>query len=1175
MDKIVCGNFYDKVFTEHDLDNILNCPTGIGNDGIYGIPESFDTTSFEDLIKTGLKDKEEELNSISDCFGKLETKTLELQEQANELSEYLNIRDKLIEYYDNIEGIMYYYLYRKFAFNVIPKILNISSDRSSLIQYIEDFNASIINLINTNLNFKFLLEFINTNENLLVGIKDNSKTQNELLSSLSFDTSAQNLSDILINNKDLFMGFILANMDTLNLKYNGYTTNVEITKQNIYDEISLSLNETKFFHSKINYYNFVVVKESPLLNDITFFTDIVSESYIIEDKSIDEDTQGVLYDNYYNLLTDLLNNFFTEEEKGITQNPDIIDTTYKTSTISGQTISRNDMASVKMSTSETAYYIKDQKTYETFFTKLQENLEPTLLQKKIERLSEYRIGLLNHIRTIALSEAGYFSINYYNSNSINTEFINLYDNEIKFLINLLSEIKRLSEKIEELKSELKSDKLLDTLKQDIPCFKNMDKFSEIEEQDGNGSDWKQFPTFNEETLTFENLLDPEAPTFEKHCYWLQFAKLATIYGLLPFPDLFPKNPAGLGLRYWPVGLKIPTPVKIINIPLPVIWIPIITISLPAIGTFVFFIGLCGIMPSPFLMYINQAGIKKFIVTLRGQSESLGYDPSVDQPKFRFNVPLSMWKANLDLDNPVEADDMDKFVKGQSFDEWKTSTINKMIDSINSWGSPDMTKFKEKKNNIKYNPKEKVELTESEKYQEQLNRYSNYVSELVDAAVDDLATYVGKLEFPKIKLIDDNGKMDNMQSSDQLIDFTKRYESYSMKEIPTQEFTLKEKLNKALNTTKFTPELQAYRFPETIDLENETHFNQVLDYMKVWTELSLRAIGANELFFSLLDIPQFQITSPLECKTIFELPQFNNISTQVLETFIKLVWAAIDAIDIVTAIDIIGVAKFGAIYLANSVVNILNALIPDFALPTSDFVATIKSAMLPTLKASLLNFVPEVKFNFPSRSSQIEIDTNIVRDGLVQLIKTMQASQDFFPFQIPTSPNPKNMGEYVKNLLDVNDIDFKMVVINIVKSQATRLLNMVKPIYDGVNGAMSLYNFKQSILDYIYLPQAMVKMAMKTLRQKGIENAIEIPSPLLLKLALELMKVIEYIPYPIVGAMAATGLTDLVRQLHPIMPSDDLPPWERLTLKNLLFVLFLDDFCHNGKMYGGFKENFLP
>jgi hypothetical protein len=77
--------------------------------------------------------------------------------------------------------------------------------------------------------------------------------------------------------------------------------------------------------------------------------------------------------------------------------------------------------------------------------------------------------------------------------------------------------------------------------------------------------------------------------------------------------------------------------------------------------------------------------------------------------------------------------------------------------------------------------------------------------------------------------------------------------------------------------------------------------------------------------------------------------------------------------------------------------------------------------------------------------------------------------------------------------------------------------------------MSLYNFKQSILDYIYLPQAMVKMAMKTLRQKGIENAIEIPSPLLLKLALELMKVIEYIPYPIVGAMAATGLTDIVRQ----------------------------------------------
>ena len=165
--------------------------------------------------------------------------------------------------------------------------------------------------------------------------------------------------------------------------------------------------------------------------------------------------------------------------------------------------------------------------------------------------------------------------------------------------------------------------------------------------------------------------------------------------------------------------------------------------------------------------------------------------------------------------------------------------------------------------------------------------------------------------------------------------------------------------------------------------------------------------------------------------------------------------------------------------------------------------------------------------------------------------------------------------FIKDFLNITDVGFKMIIINIIKTQTTQILNMFKPVFDGVNLAMSLYNFKQSVIDSAMIPVEMVKMAAKTLATRGIENSIEIPNWILMKLAFELIDIVEMIPYPVVGAMGAFGFTDLIRAFHPIMPMDDLPPWERLTLDNLLFVLFLDDFCHNGKMYGGFQENFLP
>ena len=56
------------------------------------------------------------------------------------------------------------------------------------------------------------------------------------------------------------------------------------------------------------------------------------------------------------------------------------------------------------------------------------------------------------------------------------------------------------------------------------------------------------------------------------------------------------------------------------------------------------------------------------------------------------------------------------------------------------------------------------------------------------------------------------------------------------------------------------------------------------------------------------------------------------------------------------------------------------------------------------------------------------------------------------------------------------------------------------------------------------------------------------------------------------ALCALGIAPLystvaiARLFHPIMNQDDLPPWERLTHKNPLFSIFLDEIAWRGSIY---------
>jgi len=612
-------------------------------------------------------------------------------------------------------------------------------------------------------------------------------------------------------------------------------------------------------------------------------------------------------------------------------------------------------------------------------------------------------------------------------------------------------------------------------------------------------------------------ISPEDPDPTKFCYWEKFALYATAVNILPVPG-------NGGFKYWPVGMKIPTPGGIVNIPLPIIWIPVAVIVLTA-GIFVIFIGQCGICPSPFVFYIGPNGEKKFIVSLRPTDE-FGAKASESIIKTIDKGGIAIKKKTNDLINKIN---IPGFTPIQSPDSSKTvldDVKDKILKKVQKLGVPDITPITSKITTHSTIAEKKAALKEV------VNNYFNKLT-IPDIKIPKNSTNVNPKPLPMIEAVNQMLKLFKMD--------------LPQIAIPSgDKISLKTKLISQLGSLKPSEignvNVAPIDFNASTPAQQSAYMKSVKEAMKNGISIGHSKITPKELGV---------VTSVLGSGIVFLNPYKCRPGAAGLG---------------IPPLSPVAVAGLGAIKIASDLFidGLTLDQIKNFTLSTG---GAITASFLPALLTKTLAAIPDISIPNPSKVSI----KDMLKDSSLKLVK----------MQLPSFPDPSVPpqiqipipGEALKgaitsavnqtinnvpitdiNFATLSPIDMKQIIIGFVESSFTPIQSFLDPFLKIISKYQAAKD--KTFPEILGLKKVSTDDSMiATVTKEAVDGA------------LAALKLVALIPYPAVAFMP-----QVFSQAHPILSSDDLPPWKRFTLDNFLYVVFLDAFCTQGKKGGGLQEN---
>ena len=495
------------------------------------------------------------------------------------------------------------------------------------------------------------------------------------------------------------------------------------------------------------------IKNNKYLHNNSFFNSVSGVN--IKDASINTNLTGDLYEKYYNKLEDPLNLMFSTQDKGLTSSATLVDPKLKGTDFQ-----------VKRENS-TDYYIRDigkmQRFYEDFeniFNKRKLEIRKTDVEPLFNgvALNLKKLAVLDVKLFLALGRINLDIID--ESQDLKLIIKNIERSQEDFLKNATSlneEIIRIKARIKELKpTPEKIKKRLAAL--DMKCFEDKEPIENESELKRKVDDLEGNDPYGVETLKG---VDPTLPSANDMKYWLQFSKILNMVNILPLP----KDPTSL--RYWPIGLVIPTPVKLVKIPLPIVWIPITTLSSPA-GQTVIFITINGLFISPVIFNSSSSGLKQHKITIRGATNDFGYNVNKAVKKtisFPLSIAAAKDRAITSQKNP--SDELSKIDR----DKYELE-MNLMKEKIKNAGPSQKKKLNKQINDLR----DSISLESgSEILQKNLDRKES-PQDAIDDAIKSIFSRLDDLNEPEFNGCRDIQNKITKRKNDIRKNINKTYES---------------------------------------------------------------------------------------------------------------------------------------------------------------------------------------------------------------------------------------------------------------------------------------------------------------------------------------------------------------------------------------------------------------
>jgi hypothetical protein len=605
------------------------------------------------------------------------------------------------------------------------------------------------------------------------------------------------------------------------------------------------------------------------------------------------------------------------------------------------------------------------------------------------------------------------------------------------------------------------------------------------------------------------------------CYWVKFATFATAINILPLP-----GPGGF--KYWPIGFTVPGPNGLIKIPLPIVWIPLSVVVLP-VGIFVIMIGLCGICPSPVVLYIGSSGEKQFIVSLRkgskfGADASTGTLKTVLEGGVAVNVPASL------LVSDINVPDFELPSKPDSAKELLDEVKGDLIRNINKLPDPDTSELAELPADA--TPQKKKEALRS-----------------------SLESWLNELKVPDLKIPKDAEKvnpkptpvqevLDNLQKAMKL-----DLPDISLPSVAT--IDLKEKVLESVSKMKESemsvdPGITVPSIDEP-DGKVEEFISKVSDSMSKAVKTALDKITPEALGI-FATVGEVTISNPYVCRQApigLKPPTVPPAVKAALATVSNLATTAVTAGLTVSFVrelisqqgGITPSASFSTSTLKRMLTSTLDKSLPSTPVPDPSNLS-IKDMLKQGSKILAKLQLPAMPDVSKPPKPRISVSGDEIKSPVVQQVLKLVDGLNIDE-ELPSVPNPS---------------DIKRIGVSLVEGSFSKIEETLAPFVNTINAL-------QAAKDATFGEKLGLPKVSKDDSKVPVVLSAELDAAFLV------LKGLSLVPYVAV-ALAPSAF----KKLHPILTQDDLPTWDRLSLSNFLLVPFLDEWCAQGKKTCGFFEN---